>query len=54
LETELVNEKPPASLLISHPDGGKIQPEKRQRDFCTMTVTRNIPSIGLRGVSQDG
>jgi hypothetical protein len=46
-ETELVNEKPTASLLISNPDRGKIQPEKGLHEFCVITVTGNVPSTGL-------
>jgi hypothetical protein len=48
LETELVNEKPSASLLIPNPDGDKIQPEKGLQEFYRLTVTRIVPSIGLR------
>jgi hypothetical protein len=47
LETELVNEEPPASLLISNPDRGKMQPEKGLQELCVRTVTRIVLSIGL-------
>ena len=39
LETQLINEEPPASLLISNPNRGKIQPEKWLREFGGMRVT---------------
>ena len=48
LETELFNEEPPASLLISNSNCDKIQPEKWRREFGGMSVTRNVPWIGLR------
>ena len=46
LETELFNEEPPASLLISNPNRGKIQPEKWRREYGGMRVTRNVPWFG--------
>jgi len=43
LETQLVNEKPPASLLISNPNGGKVQPEKRAgKKLSCGTAIQNV------------
>ena len=54
LETELLNEEPPASLLISNPNRGKIQPQKWRRELADMRVTRNVPWLGLRRVFHSG
>ena len=54
LETELLNEEPPASLLISNSNCDKIQPEKWRREFGGMRVTRHAPWIRLRRVFHGG
>jgi len=47
LETELINEKPAASLLISNPHRDKIQAEKRLQESRALSVTRNVLWMAL-------